>query len=132
MTGEMQVDEGGGDSFLLAGQHGQRAGRDLLRSFGVAVGAEELTLLHQRSEGWAAALQMAALSLRGTADPGHVVRALEVRSHGIAGYFISEVLDQQPDDVAQFMLDTSILGELTADGQRRTGPGIHDRLPGAR
>src|SRR6516162_5465158 len=89
--------------------------RDLLRSFGVAVGAEELTLLHQRSEGWAAALQMAALSLRGTADPAHVARALEVRSHAIAEYFISEVLDQQPDEVAQFMLDTSILGELTAD-----------------
>ena len=89
--------------------------RDLLGSFGVAVGAEELTLLHQRSEGWAAALQMAALSLRGTADPAHVARALEIRSHGIAEYFISEVLDQQPDEVAQFMLDTSILGELTAD-----------------
>jgi hypothetical protein len=41
--------------------------------------------------------------------------ALDVRGHGIAEYFISEVLDQQPDEVAQFMLDTSILGELTTD-----------------
>ena len=49
------------------------------------------------------------------ADPAHVAQALEVRSHGIAEYFISEVLDQQPDELARFMLDTSILGELTAD-----------------
>ena len=58
---------------------------------------------------------MAALSLRGTTDPARVARALEVRSHAIAEYFISEVLEQQPPEVAQFMLDTSILGELTAD-----------------
>src|SRR6516225_5488348 len=89
--------------------------RDLLRGFGVEVGAAELALLHQRSEGWAAALQMAALSLRGTADPARMVRALDVRSHTIAEYFISEVLEQQPAEVAQFMLDTSILAELTTD-----------------
>ena len=39
--------------------------RDLLANFGVEVAAADLALLHQRSEGWAAALQMAALSLRG-------------------------------------------------------------------
>jgi LuxR family maltose regulon positive regulatory protein len=89
--------------------------RNLLRGFGADIGTEELTLLHQRSEGWVAALQMAALSLRGTADPVHIARTLEIRSHGIADYFVSEVLDQQPAEVAQFMLDTSILGELTAD-----------------
>ena len=75
----------------------------------------DLALLHQRSEGWAAALQMAALSLRGATDPARAARALEVRGHAIAEYFIAEVLDQQPPEVARFMLDTSILGELTAD-----------------
>ncbi len=85
--------------------------RDLLANFGVKVAADDLALLHQRSEGWAAALQMAALTLRGTRDPA---RALAVRSHAIADYFISEVLEQQPPEVAQFMLDTSVLGELTA------------------
>jgi LuxR family transcriptional regulator, maltose regulon positive regulatory protein len=38
-----------------------------------------------------------------------------VNSHAIAEYFISEVLDQPPPEVADFMLDTSVLGELTAD-----------------
>ena len=90
-------------------------GRDLLANFGVEVAAADLALLHQRSEGWPAALQMAALSLRGATDRVRVVRALDVRGHAIAEYFISEVLDQRPPEIAQFMLDTSILGELTAD-----------------
>src|SRR5271165_4231190 len=87
----------------------------LLANFGVEIGAAELALLHHRSEGWAAALQMAALSLRGTTDPVRAARALEVRSHTIVEYFISEVLDQQPPEIVWFMLDTSVLGELTAD-----------------
>ena len=56
---------------------------------------------------------MAALSLRATRDPVRAARALDVRSHAIAEYFISEVLDQQPPEVARFMLDTFVLGELT-------------------
>jgi LuxR family transcriptional regulator, maltose regulon positive regulatory protein len=70
-------------------------------------------MLHQRSEGWVAALQMAALSLRGTTDPARTARALAIRSHAIAGYFVAEVLDRQPPEVTRFMLDTSVLSELT-------------------
>jgi LuxR family transcriptional regulator, maltose regulon positive regulatory protein len=88
---------------------------DLLANFGVQVAAGDLALLHQRSEGWAAALQMVALSLRATTDPVRAVRALDLRSQAIADYFIAEVLDQQPPEVAEFMLDTSVLAELTAD-----------------
>ena len=73
----------------------------------------DLALLHQRSEGWPAVLQMAALSLRGTTDPARLERALEVRGQAIAEYFVSEVLDQQPAEVAQFMLDTSVLEVMT-------------------
>jgi len=43
---------------------------DLLANFGVEVAAADLALFHRRSEGWAAELQMAALSLRGTRGPG--------------------------------------------------------------
>jgi LuxR family maltose regulon positive regulatory protein len=88
---------------------------DLLTAFGIQVSAADLGLLHERSEGWAAALQMAALSLRSTSDPAQVARALEIRRHAIAEYFIAEVLEQQPPDVTWFMLDTSVLTELTAD-----------------
>jgi len=90
--------------------------RDLLANFGVQMSDAHLALLHQRSEGWPAALQMAALSLRGSTDPAHLARVLEVRGRDIADYFISEVLEQQPPELVRFMLDTSILvGALTAD-----------------
>jgi LuxR family transcriptional regulator, maltose regulon positive regulatory protein len=90
--------------------------RDLLAKFGVQLSDAGLALLHQRSEGWPAVLQMAALSLRGNTDPARLERVLEVRSQAVAEYFISEVLEQQPPEVVQFMLDTSILvGVLTAD-----------------
>jgi LuxR family maltose regulon positive regulatory protein len=67
--------------------------RDLLTNFGVEVAAADLALLHQRSEGWAAALQMAALSLRGSQDQGRLARTLEVRSHEIS---IPHLRRQQP------------------------------------
>jgi len=96
-------------SFSLAESH------DLLAGFGVEISPANLELLHERSEGWAAAVQMAALSLRGITDSGGMARALQIRSYAIAEYFISEILDQQPADVARFMLDTAILGRLTPD-----------------
>ena len=88
---------------------------DLLANFGVDLGADDLALLHQQSEGWAAALQMAALSLRDTRDLAWVARKLDIRNRAIAEYFICEVLDAQPGELVQFMLDTSILDELTTD-----------------
>lgn len=87
--------------------------RDLLANFGVAVDDDDLAKLHERTEGWAAALQMAALALRATTDPPGRARALDLRSHAVADYFVSEVLDQQASELAQFMLDISVLGELT-------------------
>ena len=101
--------------------------RDLLANFGVQISDADLALLHERSEGWPAVLQMAALSLRGTTDPARLARVLEVRSQHTADYFVSEVLDQQPPEVAQFMLDTSILGGAdrgrVRGGHRKAGRG---------
>ncbi len=87
----------------------------LLSNFGVRVAPADLTLLHERSEGWVAALQMAALTLRGATDPVQLARALNVHGHTMADYFVEEVLQQQPPEVARFMLETSVLDELTAD-----------------
>jgi LuxR family maltose regulon positive regulatory protein len=87
----------------------------LLSNFGVRVAPADLTLLHERSEGWVAALQMAALTLRGATDPAQLARALNVHGHTMADYFVEEVLQQQPPEVARFMLETSVLDVLTAD-----------------
>ncbi len=88
---------------------------ELLANFGVQIDPADLAPLHERCEGWAAAIQMAALSLRGTPDPAQTARALDVHRHALAEYFIDEVLEQQPPELVQFMLDTSVLEELTAD-----------------
>jgi len=82
--------------------------RDLMANFDVRISDADLAVLHQGSEGWPAALQMTALSLRGTTDPARLARALRLRSQEIADYFIAEVLDQQPPEAARFMLDTSV------------------------
>lgn len=99
--------------------------RDLLANFEVAVDDKDLAGLHERTEGWAAALQMAALALRATTDPRGKARALDLRSHTLADYFVSEVLDQQPDELAHFMLDISVLAELTP-GACAAVSGRHD------
>jgi LuxR family transcriptional regulator, maltose regulon positive regulatory protein len=88
--------------------------RDLLAKFGVQMAGPDLALLQQRSEGWAVAVQMAALSLRGTGDPVRIARTLDFRSHAIGEYFVCEVLSHQPPEVVEFMLDTCVLAELTS------------------
>jgi ATP/maltotriose-dependent transcriptional regulator MalT len=50
-----------------------------------------------------------------TTDPAPLARAPRLRSQGIADHFIAQVLDQQPPEAAPFMLDTSVLSELSAD-----------------
>ena len=80
-----------------------------------SAGAGKSVLLHERSEGWVAALQMAALTMRGARNPAQVAAALDVSGHAIAEYFIGEVMEQQPPEVARFMLDASVLDELTAE-----------------
>jgi LuxR family maltose regulon positive regulatory protein len=110
MSGQLSEIQGGELYFSLG------EARDLLANLGVELSDRDLAPLHERSEGWPAALQMAALSLRGATDPVRRARALEAGGQPIAEYFAAEVLDRQPPEVAQFMLHTSVLaGVLTQD-----------------
>ena len=87
--------------------------RSLLGGFGVRLDDPELALVHRRSEGWAAGLQMAALSIHGSPDPATAAGRVQLRRHAVAGYFLDEVLSYQPPQVTDFMLATSILDELS-------------------
>jgi LuxR family transcriptional regulator, maltose regulon positive regulatory protein len=87
--------------------------RRLLAGFGVRLEDPELALVHQRSEGWVAGLQMAAISIQGSPDPVTAAGRVQLGRHAVAGYFLDEVLSQQPPDVADFMLATSVLDELS-------------------
>jgi LuxR family transcriptional regulator, maltose regulon positive regulatory protein len=77
--------------------------------------------LEARTEGWAAGLQLAALSARthagaadGSGDVAGFVEAFSGSHRFVLDYLVEEVLDRQPDEVCAFLLDTSVLDQLTA------------------
>ena len=68
--------------------------------------------LAARTEGWAAGLQLAALSLRGRPDIAGFVAAFSGSHRYILDYLTGEVLDGQPEQVREFLLETSVLERL--------------------
>src|SRR2546430_235246 len=69
--------------------------------------------LAARTEGWAAGLQLAALSLRGQADPAGFVAAFSGSHRYVLDYLAGEVLDRQPEEGRAFLLQTSVLERLS-------------------
>jgi LuxR family transcriptional regulator, maltose regulon positive regulatory protein len=74
--------------------------------------AQEVALVASRTEGWAAGIQMAALSLRGKSDPAREVAAFGAGHEYIVDYFSAEVLGHLPETTRQFLQSTSILDRL--------------------
>jgi LuxR family transcriptional regulator, maltose regulon positive regulatory protein len=87
--------------------------RSLLAGFGVWLDEPDLALVHRRSEGWVAGLQMAAISIQGSPDHATAAGRVQLHRHTVADYFLEEVLSRQPPEVADFMLATSVLDELS-------------------
>ena len=73
----------------------------------------DIAALEKRTEGWIAALQLAALSLRGRADTGSFIAAFAGDDRYIVDYLAEEVLNRQPSQVRDFLLETSILDRLS-------------------
>ena len=78
----------------------------------LALTAEQVAALEARTEGWIAALQLAALSMRGRDDVASFVAGFAGDDRYIVDYLIEEVLQRQPADVRNFLLQTSILSRL--------------------
>jgi LuxR family maltose regulon positive regulatory protein len=103
------LDEAG----LLLEQHGGPLKEDALES------------LNRRTEGWAAGLRLAAISLVAHPDPDLFVKELMAEDSALTCYLVNEVLDVQPPEVREILLGTSILehvsgeaaAELTGDDQ---------------
>ena len=68
-----------------------------------------------RTEGWAAGLQLAGLSLRGQADPAGFVAAFSGSHRFVLDYLADEVLERQDEQVRAFLLETSVLDRLTGE-----------------
>lgn len=80
---------------------------------GLSLTARDVEALAARTEGWAVGLQLAGLSLQGIPDSSGSVEAFAGTNRFILDYLVEEVLRLQPDDVRQFLLETSVLQELT-------------------
>ena len=87
----------------------------LLAHHGIRLPAAALECLTERTEGWAAGLRLAALSMHGRSDPGRFVTELDVEDNGITGYLVDEVLSNQPESVRDMLLRTSILDCVNAE-----------------
>lgn len=78
--------------------------------------AEQIMALESRTEGWAAGVQLAALSLEGCSleRAAEFISAFSGSHHYIVDYLVDEVLRRQPDAVQEFLLQTSILDRMCA------------------
>jgi len=74
----------------------------------------DIDILDRRTEGWAAGLQLAALSLQNAADPSAFVTDFAGDDRFIVDYLIGEVIERQPADIRDFLLKTAFLDRFTA------------------
>jgi len=85
----------------------------LRESAGADLPAAAVAALAARTEGWVAGLQLAALSLRGRADPAGFVAAFSGSHRYVLDYLAEEVLDRQQEELRTFLLETSLLERLS-------------------
>jgi ATP/maltotriose-dependent transcriptional regulator MalT len=79
---------------------------------GLDLPAASVAALQDRTEGWAAGVQLAALSLRGRADPAGFIETFAGSHRYVLDYLTEEVLAGQPEQVLRFLLETSVLDRL--------------------
>ena len=80
---------------------------------GLDLDAGDVTALEGRTEGWIAALQLAALSIQGRDDVAGFIAGFAGDDRYIVDYLVEEVLLRQSDQVRSFLLETSILARMT-------------------
>ena len=107
----------------------EEAAAYLNQTAGLDLEASQITALEERTEGWIAALQLAALSMQGRDDVDGFIAGFTGDDRFVVDYLVEEVLDRQSDDVRRFLLWTCILERLTGalcdavtgeDGGQRT------------
>ena len=78
-------------------------------SMGLQLTPDDVSALEQRTEGWIAALQLAALSMAGRDDAASFIAGFAGDDRYVVDYLVEEVLQRQPQDVQTFLLQTSLL-----------------------
>jgi LuxR family maltose regulon positive regulatory protein len=103
----------------------EREAGELLAAEGIELSPAGVSVLYERTEGWATGLRLAALSLAGHPDPERFVTEFSGSDRTVAEYLLAEMLERQPDDVQHLLLRTCVLdrvnGELADLLTGRTG-----------
>ena len=89
--------------------------RLLLAPHSSALSADSLERLIRRTEGWAAGLRLAAISMDGHPDPDQFVKELITEDSALTGYLVEEVLKGASPEVREVLLSTSILEHVNAE-----------------
>jgi LuxR family transcriptional regulator, maltose regulon positive regulatory protein len=87
----------------------------LFDALGIVLAPEDLAKLWRRTEGWAAALRLAAVSLQQHPEPHDFIEHFAGTDATVSDYLVSEVLVRQPPEVRDFLLRTSVVDTLSAE-----------------
>ncbi|MDP9346559.1 MAG: AAA family ATPase, partial [Actinomycetota bacterium] len=93
----------------------ERETRELLATSGIGLSDAGAVALHQRTEGWAAGLRLAVISLSGHPDPERFVAEFSGTDRAIAEYLMAEMLERQPSDVQSMLLRTSLVERVSGE-----------------
>ena len=87
----------------------------LMAQHGIELSADSLECLTQRTEGWAAGIRLAAISMATHPDPDQFVKELIAEDSAVTGYLVDEALNTQPPEVRDLLLRTSVLERVSDD-----------------
>ncbi len=103
--------------------------RELLTASDILLSEAGAAQLHDRTEGWAAGLRLAALSLAHSDDPERFVAEFSGSDRTVAEYLMAEMLESQPADVQQLLLRTSLVDRVNGElADLLTGQPGSDRI----
>jgi LuxR family transcriptional regulator, maltose regulon positive regulatory protein len=93
----------------------ERETRELLAGSAISLSAAGVAALHQRTEGWAAGLRLAVISLSGHPDPERFVAEFSGTNRAIGEYLMAEMLERHPSEVQSMLLRTSLVDRLNGE-----------------
>ncbi len=93
----------------------ERETKQLLAASGIGLSESRASALYQRTEGWAAGLRLAVISLSGRMDPERLVDEFSGTDRAIGEYLMAEMLIRQPDEVQNMLLRTSLVDRLNGE-----------------
>jgi LuxR family maltose regulon positive regulatory protein len=92
-----------------------RETRELLAASGISLSASGAAALHDRTEGWAAGLRLAVISLSGHPDPERLVADFSGTDRAIGEYLMAEMFERQPSEVQRMLMRTSLVDRLNGE-----------------